>query len=95
MTAAAHFKQPIRRVLLDRDHFLFVGDDLDPHVSYSRQDAERFAADLRDLYDFSFTVLRFNAADGTCRDVSEDFLPEDPAYYGDPENRPYRYGEEA
>ena len=63
-------------LLTDSDHFFFAGEDIDARVAYSRREAEGYAKDLNgDRTDF--TVIRFNVAEGTCRDVTDEFLADE------------------
>lgn len=63
----------INPLLTDADHFVFAGDAIDALVAYSRREADGYAKELNgDRTDY--TVIRFNAVDGTCRDVTHEFV---------------------
>lgn len=63
----------VNPLLTDTDHWLFVGEDIDARVTYSRREADGYAKDLN-IDRTDFTVIRFNAVEGTCRNVTDEFL---------------------
>ncbi|WP_019170710.1 hypothetical protein [Pseudaminobacter salicylatoxidans] len=66
----------IAPLLTDSDHWIFAGEHIDALVAYSRREADGIAKDLNsDLTDYS--VVRFNAVDGTCKDVTDEFIAEE------------------
>ncbi|GAA2867130.1 hypothetical protein GGQ99_001332 [Aminobacter niigataensis] len=66
----------INPLLTDTEHFIFAGEDIDARVTYSRREADGYAKDLNsDRTDFS--VIRFNVVEGTCRDVTDEFLADE------------------
>jgi len=69
----------INPLLTDAEHFVFAGEDIDALVAYTRREAEDFAKNLNGDRT-SYTVIRFNAVEGTCRDVTHEFaIDEDEA----------------
>lgn len=66
----------INPLLTDAEHFIFAGEAIDALVAHSRREAEGLAKDLNgDRTDY--TVIRFNTVEGTCRDVTREFVPEE------------------
>lgn len=74
MTAAARNVTPQIAFLADRDLWLFYGDKIDAFVATNPETAKEFAAELNSD-ECRYSVLRFNAEDGTCRPVTDEFLP--------------------
>lgn len=66
----------INPLLTDSDHFVFAGEHIDALVAYSRREAEGLAKDLNGDQT-EYTVIRFNAVEGTCRDVTDEFIPDE------------------
>lgn len=63
----------INPLLTDAEHFIFAGEAIDALVAHSRREAEGLAKDLNgDRTDY--TVIRFNTVEGTCRDVTHEFV---------------------
>lgn len=73
MNATAFIRNlPASPILSDRDHWLFDGPGVDPFVAHCQADAEARAAELNSDRQ-KYAVLRFNAVDGLCRDVTHEF----------------------
>ncbi len=66
---------PASPILTDTDCYAFHGPKIDAFIAFSKGSAIIIAAELNsDNQEFS--VVRFNAVEGTCRDVTSDFLAE-------------------
>lgn len=81
MNATAFMRDlPASPILSSDDHWLFDGPGVDPFCAHSPAEAEAHAYELNSDRQ-RYAVVRFNAVDGLCRDVSHEFvkeLPEEP-----------------
>ena len=71
-----HFRTLACPMLTDADHWIFAGALIDAKVAHSEREAAQIADDLNSDRQ-RYSVVRFNAVEGTCRDVTHEFIPDE------------------